>query len=153
MRETDTSYMQMALAEARKAEIKAEVPVGAILVDESGAVLAANHNQTIALSDPTAHAEVLVMRDAAQKLGNYRLLRTCMYVTVEPCVMCMGAVIHARVGRLVYGARDPKWGAAGSLYHFGQDERFNHQPEVIGGICESECRELMQQFFRQRRQK
>jgi tRNA(adenine34) deaminase len=145
--------MQLALAEARKAERKAEVPIGAILIDQAGDVLAASHNQTITLSDPTAHAEVLVMRSAAQKLGNYRLLRTSMYVTVEPCVMCMGALIHARVERVVFGAQDPKWGAAGSLYHLALDERLNHQPEVVGGICESACREMMQQFFRQRRQK
>ena len=143
--------MEMALVEAEKAGQRDEVPVGAILVDESGDVLAATHNQTISMADPTAHAEILVLRKAAQKINNYRLLNTTLYVTVEPCIMCMGAVIHARVARIVFGAPDPKWGAAGSLYHFARDERLNHSPEVIGGVCENRCRALMQAFFRQKR--
>ena len=143
--------MEMALTEAERAQKKEEVPIGAVLVAENNDVLAAKHNQTIALNDPTAHAEILVLRQAAQKIGNYRLLNTTLYVTVEPCPMCMGAIIHARVAQVVFGAHDPKWGAAGSLYNFAIDHRFNHRPEIIEGICERECKELMQEFFRSRR--
>jgi tRNA(adenine34) deaminase len=143
--------MRIALEEARRARRIDEVPVGAVLVDESGNLLARAHNRTIANADPTAHAEILALRAAAGKLKNYRLLNTTLYVTIEPCLMCMGAVVHARVARVVYGAPDPKWGAAGSLYHFAQDGRLNHRPEVVPGMCETECRELMQEFFRLKR--
>jgi tRNA(adenine34) deaminase len=114
-------------------------------------VLAAEHNQSITLKDPTAHAEILSLRSAAAKIGNYRLLNTILYVTVEPCPMCMGAAIHARISRVVFGTPDPKWGAAGSLYNFAQDRRFNHQPEIIQGICKNECKKIMQDFFRAKR--
>lgn len=144
-------FMKMAIQEARKAEKKGEVPVGAVLVDAGGHVLAGSHNQPIFLSDPTAHAEILVLREAAARIQNYRLLSTVLYVTVEPCVMCMGAIIHARVSTLVFGTKDSKWGAAGSLYHFAQDNRLNHRPQVIGGICQDTCRQLMQDFFRNKR--
>jgi len=144
--------MEVALNEAEKAQKKGEVPIGAVLVTDNKDVLAAEHNQTITLNDPTAHAEILALRSAAAKVGNYRLLNTTLYVTVEPCPMCMGAAIHARVSRLVFGPRDPKWGAAGSLYNFAQDHRFNHQPKIIEGICEADCKKLMQDFFRQKRE-
>ena len=144
-------YMQLALAEAKKAAQKAEVPIGAVLVAEKGEILAATHNQTIALTDPTAHAEILALREAAEKTQNYRLLKTTLYVTIEPCVMCMGAIVHARVFRLVFGATDPKWGAAGSLYNLADDNRLNHRVEIIKGICEDESRSLMQAFFRTKR--
>ncbi len=143
--------MKVALNEAEKARQKGEVPIGAVLVADKEDVLAAEHNQTITLNDPTAHAEILALRSAAAGIGNYRLLNTTLYVTVEPCPMCMGAAIHARVLRLVFGTRDPKWGAAGSLYNFADDQRFNHQPEVIEGICKDECKTLMQNFFRSKR--
>ncbi len=143
--------MKIALREAEKAREKQEVPVGAVLVAENDELLAAAYNQTIARKDPTAHAEILALRRAADKLDNYRLLNTTLYVTVEPCPMCMGAAIHARVSRIVFGTHDPKWGAAGSLYDFAANQRFNHQPEVIDGICESECKQLMQDFFRAQR--
>ena len=143
--------MKIAIKEAATAGDNKEVPVGALVVDENEELLAAAHNQTIAHRDPTAHAEILVLRRAAHKVGNYRLLNTTLYVTVEPCPMCMGAIIHARVSRIVFGARDPNWGAAGSLYNFAADRRFNHQPEIIDGICESDCRQLMQTFFREKR--
>ena len=126
--------MKLALSEAKIAAEKAEVPIGAVLVSQDGDILAKSHNQPIFLNDPTAHAEILTLREAAQKAQNYRLLNTTLYVTVEPCVMCMGAVIHARVARVVFGACDPNWGACGSLYHFAEDIRFNHRPEIIGGI-------------------
>ena len=144
-------YMKAALTEAEGAQKKGEVPIGAVLVANAKDVLAAEHNQTITLNDPTAHAEILVLREAAHKIGNYRLLNTTLYVTVEPCPMCMGAIIHARIARIVFGARDLKWGAAGSLYNFAQDRRFNHRPEIIAGICEPDCKSLIQEFFRQKR--
>jgi tRNA(adenine34) deaminase len=143
--------MKVALNEAEKARKKGEVPIGAILVADNRQVLAAEHNRTITLNDPTAHAEILALRSAAAQIGNYRLLNTTLYVTVEPCPMCMGAAIHARISRIVFGTRDPKWGAAGSLYNFADDQRFNHQPEVIEGIRARECKKLMQDFFSSKR--
>jgi tRNA(adenine34) deaminase len=143
--------MKQAFSEAKVAFQEEEVPVGAVLISESGLVLASTHNQTISLSDPTAHAEILALRHAAKLIQNYRLLNTTLYVTVEPCIMCMGAIIHARVSRLVYGAGDSKWGAAGSLYDLSADKRLNHSLEVIAGVCETECREILQRFFRDRR--
>jgi len=143
--------MRVALIEAEKARKKGEVPIGAVLVAENHQVLAAEHNRTITLNDPTAHAEILALRSAAAKIGNYRLLNTMLYVTVEPCPMCMGAVIHARVSRVIFGTRDPKWGAVGSLYDFAADPRFNHQPEIIEGVCQTDCKTLLQKFFRQKR--
>ena len=143
--------MNLALSEAAAAFQEEEVPVGAVLISKSGLVLASTHNQTISLSDPTAHAEILALRHAARQIQNYRLLNTTLYVTVEPCMMCMGAIIHARVSRLVYGAKDSKWGAAGSLYDLSADKRLNHSLEVIPGVCETECREILQRFFRDRR--
>ncbi len=143
--------MRLALKEAQKAAEKEEVPVGAVLVSESGSILSATHNQTISLIDPTAHAEVLALREAAQKVMNYRLLNTTLYVTVEPCIMCMGAIVHARVSKVVFGAPDIKWGAAGSLYHFADDGRLNHRPEVVSGILQSKCKALIQDFFRAKR--
>ncbi len=145
------AYMKLALSEAKKASEKAEVPIGAVLVSQAGEILAASHNQTISFNDPTAHAEILVLRKAAHQTQNYRLLNTILYVTIEPCVMCMGALVHARISRLVYGAKDPKWGAAGSLYNLADDIRLNHRVEVIEGICEDDCRALMQNFFRSKR--
>ena len=144
-------FMNVALSEARKAGQKNEIPIGAVVVAENDELLSAAHNRTILLRDPTAHAEMLALRAAAEKIRNYRLLKTALYVTVEPCPMCMGALMHARVSRVVFGTRDPKWGAAGSLYNFAEDDRFNHQPEIIEGICRSECKKLIQDFFRQKR--
>ncbi|MBS3758799.1 MAG: tRNA adenosine(34) deaminase TadA [Desulfobacterales bacterium] len=145
------AYMQQAIAEARKAFEEDEVPVGAILIDADGGIVAAAHNQVIRLCDISAHAEVLALRKAGQAVKNYRLPHTSLYVTIEPCVMCMGALVHARVQRIVYGASDPKWGAAGSLYRIGEDNRMNHQPEIIAGVCEETCKQLMLDFFRVRR--
>ena len=144
-------YMELALSEAKKAEEKNEIPIGAVLVSQAGDILAASHNQTISLNDPTAHAEILVLREAAHQAQNYRLLNTILYVTIEPCVMCMGALVHARITQLIYGAGDPKWGGAGSLYNLADDTRLNHRVQVTGGICEDECRALMQDFFRTKR--
>ena len=145
-------YMQLAIDQARKAEKMDEVPVGAIITDDNGNILASAHNQTITKSDPTAHAEIEALRQASAKLQNYRLLSTTLYATVEPCVMCMGAIVHARVQCVVFGASDPKWGAAGSLYNFSEDTRLNHHPQIIGGGKEEQCRTMIQAFFRSRRE-
>jgi tRNA(adenine34) deaminase len=144
-------WMKIALREAAMAREIQEVPIGAVVVADNDEVLASAHNQTITRRDPTAHAEMLALRAAADTINNYRLLNSTLYVTVEPCPMCMGAAIHARVSRIVFGTYDSKWGAAGSLYNFAADQRFNHQPEVVGGVCESECKQLMQNFFREKR--
>lgn len=146
-----TDYMKLALAEAEKAWQKDEVPIGAVLVSGTGEVLASAHNQTISMSDPTAHAEILSLRKASSIKRNYRLLGTTLYVTLEPCIMCMGAIVHARLEKVVFGAKDPKWGAAGSLYNLGEDKRLNHRLEIISGVCEEECRAIIQEFFRTKR--
>jgi len=143
--------MELALNEAKKAGQIGEVPVGAILVSENGEILSAAHNQTIKLADPTAHAEILTLRKAALEINNYRLLNTTLYVTVEPCIMCMGAIVHARISQVVFGAPDPKWGAAGSLYNFAADDRLNHRVDIITGVCAEDCRRLMQDFFLSKR--
>jgi tRNA(adenine34) deaminase len=145
------AWMQMALVEACKAQALGEVPVGAVLVAPDGRLLAAAHNRVITAADPSAHAEILALRAAARIGGNYRLLNTTLYVTIEPCVMCMGALVHARVQRVVFGARDPKWGAAGSLYQLAADDRLNHRIEIVEGILLDDCRALIQDFFRRRR--
>ena len=144
------SLMGLALAQARLAEKAGEVPVGAILVDSAGLLIASGFNQPVSLNDPTAHAEVVVLREAARKLANYRLPDTTMVVTVEPCLMCAGALVNARIARVVYGAREPKWGAFESLLRVGSLS-LNHQIEVISGVREEECGELMRNFFRNRR--
>ena len=143
--------MALAISEAREAGRKGEVPVGAVVVGESGEILAKAHNLTISLSDPTGHAEILALRKAAERVANYRLLNTVLYVTLEPCVMCMGAIVHARVSKVVFGADDPKWGAAGSLYDFSSDMRLNHQPEIVRGVCLETCVSLIRDFFREKR--
>lgn len=143
--------MSEALSEAKAAFEMGEVPVGAVLTDHDGRIIARAHNQSVALNDPTAHAEMLVMRKAAAVRHNYRLTQTVLVVTIEPCPMCMGAALQARITRLVFGAPDPKWGAAGSLYNLAADSRLNHRMEVTSGIMEQECRGLMQAFFQTRR--
>ena len=144
-------YMELAIKEAKSAGQIGEVPVGAILVSENGEILSAAHNLTIKLVDPTAHAEILALRKAALEINNYRLLNTTLYVTVEPCIMCMGAIVHARISRVVFGTTDHKWGAAGSLYNYAEDDRLNHRVEIIADVCADDCRRLMQDFFRAKR--
>ncbi|PIP35147.1 MAG: tRNA adenosine(34) deaminase TadA [Desulfobacterales bacterium CG07_land_8_20_14_0_80_52_14] len=144
-------FMRLALDEAQKAQEADEVPVGAVLVSSEGMVLAQAQNKVIRRMDPTAHAEILVIRESGQKLSNYRLLNTTLYVSIEPCIMCMGAIFHARIDCLVFGASDPKWGAAGSLYDFSKDARLNHRIDVIGGVMEARARDLMQAFFKNKR--
>lgn len=148
---TDEDFMRFALAEARQAADEDEVPIGAVLVAADGTVLVKTHNQTITQCDPTAHAEILAIRSAAEALGNFRLLNTTLYVTIEPCIMCMGALLHARVSKIIYGAKDPKWGAAGSCFNLSADPRLNHVIDVEGGVLEKECRELIQTFFKAKR--
>jgi tRNA(adenine34) deaminase len=151
MNDTRLKFMELALKEAKKAGQIGEVPVGSVLVSENGEILSAAHNQTINLVDPTAHAEILALRKAALEINNYRLLNTTLYVTVEPCIMCMGAIVHARISRVVFGATDPKWGAAGSLYNYAEDDRLNHRVEITAGVRAEDCRRLMQDFFRAKR--
>lgn len=146
------SLMDLALAQARLAEQAGEVPVGAILVDQAGVVIASGFNRPIASNDPTAHAEVVVLREAARRFSNYRLPGTTMVVTMEPCLMCAGALVNARVSRVVYGSREPKWGALESLLNL-QSLGLNHRLEVVSGVREEECGALMRTFFRNRRER
>jgi tRNA(Arg) A34 adenosine deaminase TadA len=155
-RERKLELMGLAIAEARRGAEEGEVPVGAVVAsknaDGAGAgVIAAAHNRPIALNDPTAHAEMLTLRAAAAALGAYRLEGAALLVTLEPCVMCVGAMVHARIGELYFGARDPKAGALGSVYDIGRDGLLNHRIEVYGGLMEPECAALLRDFFRSRR--
>ena len=143
-------FMRLALAEAAAAQASGEVPVGAVIVLQ-GRVIGVGGNRPIGAMDPTAHAEIVAMRAAAASLGNYRLTGATLYVTVEPCLMCVGAMIHARVGLVVFGATEPKAGALVSAQRAHEVPGLNHRLEVRGGVCEEECRTLMQGFFRDRR--
>ena len=147
---SDEDYMNLALEEAKKAEAAGEVPVGAILV-LAGSVIGRGFNQPITAHDPTAHAEIVALREAALRQGNYRLSTATMYCTVEPCVMCAGAMVHARIARLVFGTPDPKAGAAGSIYNVMTDPRLNHRVEVLSGVCEDASATLLREFFARRR--
>jgi len=148
--ESDEHYMDLALAEAKKAEAAGEVPVGAVIVC-ADTVIGYGSNQPITTKDPTAHAEIMALREAARNQQNYRLTDAVMYCTVEPCVMCAGAMIHARLGRLVFGSADIKAGAAGSIYNVLSDPRLNHSVDVMFGIREAECAALLRDFFARRR--
>ena len=145
----DEYFMRMALGEAEFALESGEVPVGAVITME-GRVLAKTHNSPIMMKDPTAHAEILAIREAADRTENYRLHGTTLYVTIEPCVMCAGAIIHARIARLVFGATDPKGGAL-SLYDMLNDRKLNHFVEVTGGVLKEKCGEILSRFFREKR--
>ena len=146
----DHHWMQEALQEARVAETKGEVPVGCVIVQDE-AIIGRGHNLRESSADPTAHAEVIALRDASQTLRQWRLSQATVYVTLEPCPMCAGALINARVKRVVFGCSDPKAGCCGTLYNLGQDSRFNHRYEVTSGVCAEEAAELLRSFFRQRR--
>jgi len=150
MADNDLEYMQLALEQARLAPALGEVPIGAVLVCD-GQVLAEVHNFREAWQDPTAHAEVVAIREAASRLGTWRLTGATLYVTVEPCSMCTGAIIQSRISRLVFGAKDPKAGACGSVFNLPDERRLNHRVEVVGGILEQESQELIQAFFRRLR--
>ena len=143
--------MEQALAEARLALAAGEIPVGAIVVTKDGKIAGRGYNRPITAHDPTSHAEIVALREAARQLGNYRLTGMTLYCTLEPCVMCAGAMVHARIARLVFGAHDPKAGAAGSIYNVVSDPRLNHHPEIVPGVRESECRKLLQEFFEWKR--
>jgi tRNA(adenine34) deaminase len=147
----DRFWMQQALQQAQLAASRNEVPVGAVLVSKAGELIASGHNQPIVAHDPTAHAEIMVLRAAAQRLQNYRLPDTTLYVTLEPCAMCVGALVQARVRRLVYGAVEPKTGAIESAHQLFEKGHFNHYPEVQGGVLDTECSGLMSAFFEQKR--
>jgi tRNA(adenine34) deaminase len=143
--------MWRALHLAREAEKLGEVPIGAIIIDGKGKILAATSNRTITDSDPTAHAELMAIRTAGMRIGNYRLNGTTMYSTIEPCVMCAGAIVNARVERLVFGAHDERFGAVETLFKIGSDERLNHRLQITSGVLAENCRRLLQDFFRARR--
>jgi tRNA(adenine34) deaminase len=149
---TDQSYMQLALRLAQTAAQAGEVPVGAIVVKD-GVVIGHGSNAPISSHDPTAHAEVIAMREAATYLGNYRLVGCTLYVTLEPCTMCSGAIQHARIAKLIYGASDPKTGACGSVVDLMNEPKLNHHTEVVGGVLAKECGEILSDFFKQRRNK
>jgi len=148
--DSDLKWMRRALELAAHAEAEGEVPVGAVIVRDDS-VIAEGWNQPVMSHDPTAHAEVMALRAAGEAEKNYRLLYTTLYVTLEPCVMCAGAIIHARVGRVVYGATDPRVGAAGSAFSLLGSDQFNHLVQVDGGVLEDECGDLLRQFFKARR--
>jgi tRNA(adenine34) deaminase len=147
---TDNDYMKIALEEAQKALEKDEVPVGAVVVLE-GRIIGTGHNMPIGQNDPSAHAEMLALRQAAETMSNYRLTGSELYVTLEPCIMCAGAIIQARLARVIFGANDPKCGAVASLYKVLTDDRLNHQVAVTGGILKEECGEIISRFFREKR--
>lgn len=150
--ELDNRYMRQALGEAQAASARGEVPVGAVLVDPAAdLVIASTGNAPIGICDPTAHAEVLALRDGAYKTGNYRLTGLTLYVTLEPCVMCAGAISNARIGRVVYGASDPKGGAVESGVRFFDSPGCHHRPEVTGGVLAGEAAALLKAFFKARR--
>jgi len=149
--ELDEAYMKMALEEAEKAGARGEVPVGAILL-KGNQVLAKDHNRCIELSDPTAHAEILVLRKGGEILRNYRLNGTVMYVTAEPCPMCVSAMVHGRVSKLIFGSVEPKFGAVESKFRLLNDEGLNHKVKVERGVLEKECGDILRLFFKQRRE-
>lgn len=156
-RDRQIALMTHAIGEARRGATEGEVPVGAVVVARGadgasgGVMVGAAHNRPIALNDPTAHAEMLALRQAGAALGAYRLEGAALFVTLEPCVMCVGAMVHARIAELYFGARDEKAGALGSVYDIGRDGRLNHRIEVYGGVMEPECAALLREFFRSRR--
>ena len=146
----DEKWMKIAIQEAIKAEKDDEVPVGAVLVKD-GLVIAKAHNQPISTNDATAHAEIQLIRAAGKKLKNYRLTETSLYVTLEPCAMCLGAIMHARIKRIVYGAHDPKTGVCGTSENLIDANCFNHKIDLVSGVLENECKQLLKKFFISRR--
>jgi len=149
--QSDEFWMRRALEAAEGAGDLNEVPIGACLISESGELLSIAGNRTITETDPTAHAEILVLREAARKIGNYRLTETCLYTTIEPCAMCAGALVNARIKRLVYGARDERFGAVETIFRICDNSSLNHKIEIASGVLKEECKQLVQDFFRQRR--
>ena len=148
---SDEELMRLAVAQAKSADAAGDVPVGAVVVDAAGTVIGEGHNERESAHDPTAHAEVLAIRQAARARGSWRLDDCTLVVTLEPCTMCAGAAVLARLRRVVYGATDPKAGAVGSLWDVVRDRRLNHRPEVVTGVLEDECQELLRGWFERRR--
>ena len=148
----DEKWMALAIEQAKLAEKINEVPVGAVLVQDNQLITSA-HNQPISTNDPTAHAEILLLRAAGKQLKNYRLPNTTLYVTLEPCTMCLGAMIHARISRVVFGAYDQKTGVCGSCTDLSTSQCFNHSIKIEGGVLTNDCKQLLQQFFKNRRKK
>lgn len=148
----DEQMMHRALLLADKAERIGEIPVGAVLVNEQGEIIGEGWNLSIVNADPTAHAEIMALRNAAQHVQNYRLLNTTLYVTLEPCTMCAGAILHSRIKRLVFGAADYKTGAVGSRFHFFDDYKMNHSLEITAGVLQEECSQKLSAFFQKRRE-
>lgn len=153
MFEQDEFWMRLAIDAAEAAREAGEIPIGACLVDKSGELLATAGNRTITDSDPTAHAEILVLRQAGARIGNYRLTETALYTTIEPCAMCAGALVNARIEKLIFGAHDIRFGAVESVFQICNTSSLNHQIEITAGVLAEECRALMQDFFRARRVK
>jgi len=151
MPEQHEQWMRIAIEAAGRAAANGEVPVGAVIVGANGEHLATAGNLTITNSDPTAHAEILALREAAKKIGNYRLVGATVYSTIEPCVMCAGALVNARIERLVFGAHDERFGAVETQFQLCASEKLNHRIEIVSGVLADECRELMHDFFRSRR--
>ncbi len=153
MAETDKIWMRKAIEAAKKAALINEVPIGACLIDSAGNLLAISGNRTITDNDPTAHAEILVLREAARRISNYRLTETVLYTTIEPCAMCAGALVNARIKRLVFGAHDERFGAVESVFRLCDTSSLNHKIEIESGVLAEECRKLMQDFFKLKRLK
>lgn len=151
MNETDEKWMRLAIQQGQNAGHIDEIPIGSCIVGADGVLIAAAFNRSISDHDPTAHAEILAIRMAGELLSNYRLIGTTVYSTIEPCAMCAGALVNARVSRLVYGAKDERFGAVDTHFGIGLTDALNHRIEIVGGVLESECRSLMQNFFRQKR--
>jgi len=148
--DSDEQFMKLALQEAQKSQEMNEVPVGAIII-MNGEVISKSHNKSISQNDPTSHAEINALRNAANKVGNYRLTGATLYVTLEPCAMCYGAIVHSRIARLVFGAYDAKTGVCGSSIKLHEQECFNHTPEIVGGVLEEDCSLILKDFFKERR--
>ena len=149
----DVNWMRLALAQAAQAQQLGEVPVGAVLIDAQGELLATGFNRTIIDHDPTAHAEIVALRSGAQIVQNYRLPGASLYVTLEPCAMCLGAMMHARLARVIFGAPDPKTGVCGSVLNLALEKQLNHHTQVEGGVLAQECGDTLRQFFKERRSK
>ncbi len=153
MTDNDRKFILLAIEQAQLAGSIGEVPIGAVITDQNNNLISSAHNLRETNQDPTAHAEIIAIRQASEKLQNWRMEGTTLYVTLEPCAMCIGAIVLARISRLVFGARDPKAGAVYSVYNIGTDNKLNHTVEVVEGVCEAECSNLLKDFFKDLRNK